>query len=208
MTGWLWLTVAVCAEVTGTLALRSAVEDRRWYGLVGVGYLLLAGSKTIAAMGLLPWYAADLGITDVEAREEEIPPELLRRVRAMLAAGAGDDVVSAHVDRDGVNAGLAHGFGDVGVGHVASDEVGREVEDLARVAVVRRHVEALTLLRPEGLLACLGGFVEVGPRRLREVADDGPRRELSAPTDGAPPPDANDELAEAIADAAMKQHNA
>ena len=39
MTGWLWLTVAVCAEVTGTLALRSAVEDRRWYGLVGVGYL-------------------------------------------------------------------------------------------------------------------------------------------------------------------------
>ncbi len=85
-----------------------------------------------------------------------------------------------------MNAGLAHGFGDVGVGHVASDEVGREVEDLARVAVVRRHVEALTLLRPEGLLACLGGFVEVGPRRLREVADDGPRRELSAPTDGAP----------------------
>ena len=34
---------------------------------------------------------ADLGITDVEVREREIPPEVLRRIRAMLAAGAGDD---------------------------------------------------------------------------------------------------------------------
>ncbi|WP_276781935.1 ATP/GTP-binding protein [Actinomyces gerencseriae] len=34
---------------------------------------------------------ADLGITAVEVREKEIPPELLQRIRAMLAAGAGDD---------------------------------------------------------------------------------------------------------------------
>lgn len=75
MTGWLWLTVAVCAEVTGTLALRSAVEDRRWYGLVGVGYLTAFAALSASLSRGMPlgvaygtWAAAGVALTALGSR--------------------------------------------------------------------------------------------------------------------------------------------
>ena len=75
MTGWLWLTVAVCAEVTGTLALRSAVEDRRWYGLVGVGYLTAFAALSVSLSHGMPlgvaygtWAAAGVALTALGSR--------------------------------------------------------------------------------------------------------------------------------------------
>jgi len=75
VTGWLWLTVAVCAEVTGTLALRSAVEDRRWYGLVGVGYLTAFAALSASLSHGMPlgvaygtWAAAGVALTALGSR--------------------------------------------------------------------------------------------------------------------------------------------
>lgn len=39
MTPWLLLAGAVVCEVTGSLSLRAAVDDPRWYALVVVGYV-------------------------------------------------------------------------------------------------------------------------------------------------------------------------
>lgn len=39
MTLWLLLTGAIVCEVTGSLSLRAAVDDPRWYALVVVGYV-------------------------------------------------------------------------------------------------------------------------------------------------------------------------
>jgi small multidrug resistance pump len=35
---WVWLGLAICCEVTGTLALRATVDHLAWVGLVVVGY--------------------------------------------------------------------------------------------------------------------------------------------------------------------------
>lgn len=35
---WTWLALAICSEVTGTLALRATVDHLGWVGLVVVGY--------------------------------------------------------------------------------------------------------------------------------------------------------------------------
>ena len=77
------------AGSTVVKVLREESDQRLWLQWV-MARMVEDPSKWSAIIRALA-STADLGITDVEAREEEIPPELLRRVRAMLAAGAGDD---------------------------------------------------------------------------------------------------------------------
>ncbi|WP_144794030.1 multidrug efflux SMR transporter [Kocuria palustris] len=39
MTRWIVLVAAVCCEVAGSLSLRAAIEDPRWFALVAVAYV-------------------------------------------------------------------------------------------------------------------------------------------------------------------------
>ena len=76
MTAWLFLVVAILAEVTATLALRMAALGRsRWYLLVAVGYgcafaglaaSLSAGMPLGVAYGI--WAAAGVALTALASR--------------------------------------------------------------------------------------------------------------------------------------------
>lgn len=71
--GWAFLTGAIVTEVSGTLALRAAVnETKKWYFLVGVGYLLSFTMLSFALVQGIPlgaaygfWSAAGISITAV-----------------------------------------------------------------------------------------------------------------------------------------------
>lgn len=76
MTGWLFLAVAILAEVGGTLSLRVAAGGRRaWYGAVTVAYLiafttlaacLAQGIPLGVAYGI--WAAAGVALTAIGSR--------------------------------------------------------------------------------------------------------------------------------------------
>ena len=54
---WVYLAVAITAEVTATLALRAAVDHLAWVALVIVGYVL-----SFAILGRLMRFGAPLGV--------------------------------------------------------------------------------------------------------------------------------------------------
>ena len=71
---WFLLGCAILSEVSGTLALRAAIDHPGWYGVVGVGYtvsfVLLAlvlrrGMPVGVAYGI--WAACGVAITAVAA---------------------------------------------------------------------------------------------------------------------------------------------
>lgn len=76
MTAWVWLVVAVAAEVAGTLSLRGAVHtDRRWYAAVALGYVTaFAALSTSLARGMPlgvaygTWAAAGVALTAIGSR--------------------------------------------------------------------------------------------------------------------------------------------
>lgn len=75
MSAWMLMAGAVVCEVTGTLSLRAAIDDRRWYAAVAVGYLsaftllaltLAAGMPLGVAYGV--WTAAGVALTAIFSR--------------------------------------------------------------------------------------------------------------------------------------------
>ena len=110
-------------------------------------------------------------------------PEIRFPANVRVTADVGDalggsDLVIAAVP--------SHGTREVRVADRARDDPGREVEDLGGVAVVGGQVEAAHLLAPQRLVARPPGLAQVGPGRLRCVADDRPAS-LGAPTAEHPP---------------------
>jgi small multidrug resistance pump len=73
---WVFLAVAICSEVAGTLSLRMAVQGARaWYAAVAVGYLvafallaltLAEGMPLGVAYGI--WAAVGVALTAVLSR--------------------------------------------------------------------------------------------------------------------------------------------
>lgn len=76
MTAWLFMSVAVVAEVAGTLSLRlAAVGRRRWYLAVTAGYLIAFTSLAAALGAGMPlgvaygiWAAAGVALTAIGSR--------------------------------------------------------------------------------------------------------------------------------------------
>lgn len=76
MSAWLWLVVAVVAEVSGTLSLRMAVgSGRRWYALVAVGYVVAFAALSTSLAAGMPlgvaygsWAAAGVALTALGSR--------------------------------------------------------------------------------------------------------------------------------------------
>lgn len=95
MTAWLSLAAAIVFEVTGTLGLRVAVRDRRWYALVVVAYLLAftmlstalaAGIALGVAYGI--WTAVGVALTAALSRVFFGEPfTVLMRIGVALIAG-------------------------------------------------------------------------------------------------------------------------
>ena len=72
---WLFLAAAIAFEVAGTLSLRLALANKRWYAAVGVGYIVAFSSLTLALAAGMPlgvaygiWAAAGVAITAVASR--------------------------------------------------------------------------------------------------------------------------------------------
>jgi small multidrug resistance pump len=72
---WVWLTLAIGSEVAGTLMLKLAVRQKRWYGAVGVGYILafvFLAATLRAGMGIgaayAIWTAAGVALTPLFSR--------------------------------------------------------------------------------------------------------------------------------------------
>ena len=96
MTGWAYLVVALSCELAATLALRKAVDDRRWYLAVAPGYLaafallsatLAAGMPLGVAYGI--WTAAGVALAAVASRilfHEPLSP-LMGAGIAMIGTG-------------------------------------------------------------------------------------------------------------------------
>ena len=76
MTAWLYLAVAIAAEVTGTMSLRKAVTSgRRWYAVVAVGYLVAFTALSLSLATGMPlavaygaWTAVGVAATAVLSR--------------------------------------------------------------------------------------------------------------------------------------------
>lgn len=76
MTGWTLLTLAILAEVTGTLSLRAAATGQRvWWVVVGVGYLVAFTSLAASIGQGMPlgvaygiWAAAGVALTAIGSR--------------------------------------------------------------------------------------------------------------------------------------------
>ncbi len=76
MSAWLFLTVAIVAEVAGTLSLRLAADGRRaWYAAVTVGYLIAFTSLATSLAHGMPlgvaygiWAAAGVALTALGSR--------------------------------------------------------------------------------------------------------------------------------------------
>ncbi|WP_027464812.1 DMT family transporter [Curtobacterium sp. UNCCL17] len=71
---WLFLGIAIVAEVTGALSMQAAVEQPAWYAVVGVGYVtafvmlirvLRSGMGVGVAYGI--WGASGVALTAVLA---------------------------------------------------------------------------------------------------------------------------------------------
>lgn len=69
---YLFLAAAVIFEVAGTVSLRLAVDNRRWYGGVAVGYLVAFMMLTFTLANGLPlgvsygiWAAAGVALTAI-----------------------------------------------------------------------------------------------------------------------------------------------
>ncbi|MCQ1995770.1 multidrug efflux SMR transporter [Arthrobacter sp. zg-Y1171] len=72
---YLFLIGAILFEVAGTVSLRLAVDDKRWYAGVAVGYLVAFGMLTLTLAHGLPlgiaygiWAAAGVALTAVIGR--------------------------------------------------------------------------------------------------------------------------------------------
>ena len=96
MTAWFFLLGAIVTEVGGTLSLRRAVDDRRWYAAVAAGYLaafpllaltLAQGMPLGMAYGI--WVAAGVALTAVLSRVifKEALTRLMILGLALIAAG-------------------------------------------------------------------------------------------------------------------------
>lgn len=75
MSAWVFMMGAVVCEVAGTLSLRAAVDSRRWYAVVTIGYTsaftllsltLAAGMPLAVAYGI--WTAAGVALTAIFSR--------------------------------------------------------------------------------------------------------------------------------------------
>lgn len=74
--GWILLAAAIFSEVAGTLSLRMASHgSRRWYGAVGLGYLIAFSCMALtlrAGLGLGVvygiWAAAGVALTAVASK--------------------------------------------------------------------------------------------------------------------------------------------
>lgn len=69
---YLFLIGAIVTEVTGTLSLRLAIDDKRWYAGVAVGYLTAFVMLTLTLANGLPlgiaygiWAAAGVALTAI-----------------------------------------------------------------------------------------------------------------------------------------------
>jgi small multidrug resistance pump len=69
---YLFLIGAIFTEVAGTVSLRLAVDNRRWYGGVAVGYLVAFVMLTLTLANGLPlgiaygiWAAAGVALTAI-----------------------------------------------------------------------------------------------------------------------------------------------
>ncbi|MBT2554134.1 multidrug efflux SMR transporter [Arthrobacter sp. ISL-5] len=69
---YLFLTGAIIFEVAGTVSLRLAVDKKRWYGGVAVGYLVAFMMLTLTLANGLPlgvsygiWAAAGVALTAI-----------------------------------------------------------------------------------------------------------------------------------------------
>ncbi|MBF4575805.1 multidrug efflux SMR transporter [Frondihabitans sp. VKM Ac-2883] len=72
---WLFLVAAILFEVAGTLSLRMAVDDRRWYIPVGIGYIVAFTSLSLGLGQGLPlgvaygiWAASGVALTAVASK--------------------------------------------------------------------------------------------------------------------------------------------
>jgi small multidrug resistance pump len=72
---WVFLAAAILFEVAGTLSLRVAIENKRWYAAVAVGYVVAFSSLALAldaglALGVAYgiWAASGVAITAVVSK--------------------------------------------------------------------------------------------------------------------------------------------
>jgi small multidrug resistance pump len=72
---WLFLIVAILFEVGGTLSLRMAVDNKRWYSGVGIGYIVAFTMLSFALAGGMPlgvaygiWAASGVALTAILSR--------------------------------------------------------------------------------------------------------------------------------------------
>lgn len=72
---YLFLIGAIISEVTGTVSLRLAIDDKRWYGGVITGYLVAFTMLTLTLANGLPlgiaygiWAAAGVALTAIISR--------------------------------------------------------------------------------------------------------------------------------------------
>ncbi len=72
---YLFLTGAILFEVAGTVSLRLAVDSKRWYGGVAVGYLVAFVMLTLTLAHGLPlgiaygiWAAAGVALTAITSK--------------------------------------------------------------------------------------------------------------------------------------------
>lgn len=87
MTAWAYMVGAIVCEVAATLSLRAAVDNRRWYAVVGVGYgaaftllslALASGMPLGVAYGI--WTAAGVALTAALSRvffDEPLTPVMI-----------------------------------------------------------------------------------------------------------------------------------
>jgi small multidrug resistance pump len=75
MMAYFFLCAAIAFEVAGTVSLRLAVDNKRWYGAVAVGYFIAFAMLTLALANGLPlgiaygiWAAAGVALTATISR--------------------------------------------------------------------------------------------------------------------------------------------
>ncbi|MDV6307377.1 DMT family transporter [Gordonia amicalis] len=94
--GYVFVILAIVAEVSATLALRVATDGRpRFYGIVVVGYLIAFVALTVALRQGIPlgvaygiWAAAGVAATAIAAhflfRERLTPPRVLAGIGVIV----------------------------------------------------------------------------------------------------------------------------
>ena len=92
---YLFLTGAILFEVGGTMALRLALDNKRWYSVVGVGYVVAFSMLALALANGMPlgvaygiWAAAGVALTAVLSKVIfKEPLTLLMGIGIALIAG-------------------------------------------------------------------------------------------------------------------------